>query len=329
VRGAPHEFRSVGDRQHAGAVEHVLAVLSLCCTAPTENRTKNQIFMNLQAFENPKTLSPRHSIGTSIAARLAVLLFVVVTLRHIAHWLRFLTGWPIPTLGNVGYTLIFSGFAVLHGCASLGKRRTLVFFALSGIVSWILEEIGVSTGWVYGHYHYSDMLGPKLGLVPVIIPLAWFMMIYSSWVVASAVLGSTTHNSSDCILSRSIVASMVMTSWDTVMDPGMSRAGNWVWETGGAYFGVPFHNYAGWLATTFVVYLLFGISSRYIRSASESTSDARYFEALPVMCYAMVAVDHFIVQSLPELRVVDVFTMGFATLLACIGLARKRARSLN
>jgi putative membrane protein len=122
---------------------------------------------------------------------------------------------------------------------------------------------------------------------------------------------------------------MVMTSWDTVMDPGMSRAGNWVWETGGAYFGVPFHNHAGWLATTFVVYLLFGISSRYIRSASESTSDARHFEALPVMCYAMVAVDHFIVQSLPELRVVDVFTMGFATLLAWIGLTRKRARSLN
>ncbi|MFL9913045.1 carotenoid biosynthesis protein [Paraburkholderia sp. RL17-337-BIB-A] len=281
--------------------------------------------MKSQALNSSKTLSSRPSIGTSIAARLAVLLFVAVALRHVADWLRFLSGWPIPSLGNVGYTLIFSGFAVLHGCASLGKRRTLVFFTLSAIVSWILEEIGVSTGWVYGHYHYSDMLGPKLGLVPVIIPLAWFMMIYSSWAVASALLGSATQDASECVLSRSIVASVVMTSWDTVMDPGMSRAGNWVWETGGAYFGVPVHNYAGWLATTFVVYLLFGITSRYIRPASVSTGDTRCFDALPVMCYAMVAVDHLVVQIVPELRVVDVFTMGFATLLACIGLARKRA----
>jgi len=50
---------------------------------------------------------------------------------------------------------------------------------------------------------------------------------------------------------------------------------------------------------------------------------------LPVMCYAMVAVDHLFVQSVPELRVVDVFTMGFATVLACIGLSRERSTKLN
>lgn len=281
--------------------------------------------MNLKTLDSSPTVSPPPRAGTSMASRIAVLLFIAVTLRHVADWLRFATGWSIPLPGNVGYTLIFSGFAVAHGCASLGKRRTLAFFALSAIVSWILEEVGVSTGWVYGHYHYSNMLGPKLGLVPVIIPLAWFMMIYPSWVVASALLGSSIQRPSEWVLARAIVASMVMTSWDTVMDPGMSRAGNWVWEAGGAYFGVPVHNYAGWLATTFIVYLLFGVACRYIRPPSESTGEASYFGALPVISYAMVAVDHFVLQSVPELRVVDVFTMGFATVLAFIGLARGRA----
>jgi uncharacterized membrane protein len=281
--------------------------------------------MKLQTINTSKNLLSRSDIGTSIATRLAILLFIAFALRLVAKWLRFATGWPIPSPGNVGYTLIFSGFALSHCCASLGKRRTLAFFMLSAIVSWILEEIGVSTGWVYGHYHYSDMLGPKLGLVPAIIPLAWFMMIYSSWVIASALVGSTTQDASERVLSRSIVASMVMTSWDTVMDPGMSRAGNWVWEAGGSYFGVPVHNYAGWLATTFVVYLLFGIASRYIRPASVNAAAPRYFRALPMVCYAMVAIDHLIVQSVPELRVVDIFTMGFATLLAFIGLGRERA----
>ncbi len=46
----------------------------------------------------------------------------------------------------------------------------------------------VRTGLVFGAYHYSDMLGIKLGHVPVLIPLGWFMMIYPSRVVAKAIL---------------------------------------------------------------------------------------------------------------------------------------------
>jgi uncharacterized membrane protein len=287
------------------------------------------LLMKLYVRNRSKALSSCPRSGTSVATLLALLLFAMVTYRHVAEWLRFLTGWQIPSFGNVGYVLTFSGFAVLHGYASLGKRRALAFFTLSATVSWIFEEIGVSTGWVYGHYHYGNLLGPKLGLVPAIIPLAWFMMIYPSWVVASTLLGSSTRDPSERILSRSIVASMVMTSWDTVMDPGMSRAGNWVWEAGGAYFGVPVHNYAGWLATTFVVYALFGVASRYMRLERVKVGEASYFRILPVMCYAMVAVDHLFTHSVPELRVVDVFTMGFVTVLTCLKLDLKRPAKLN
>ena len=36
-----------------------------------------------------------------------------------------------------------------------------------------IEEIGVRTGFIFGAYHYSDQLGPKIGHVPLLIPLTW------------------------------------------------------------------------------------------------------------------------------------------------------------
>jgi putative membrane protein len=50
-----------------------------------------------------------------------------------------------------------------------------------------------------------------------------------------------------------------MTAWDLVVDPILSgptvRA--WVWEGGGAYYGVPLRNFLGWIGTTFTIYLLY------------------------------------------------------------------------
>jgi uncharacterized membrane protein len=40
-------------------------------------------------------------------------------------------------------------------------------------------------------YHYTALLGPKfLGLVPYLIPAAWFMMNYPSFVIAERLIPS-------------------------------------------------------------------------------------------------------------------------------------------
>jgi len=150
---------------------------------------------------------------------------------------------------------MFTAFSVLHAASILGWRRSLAFLLVCAVVSWCFEEVGVSTGLVYGAYHYSSRLGAKLGEVPLIIPLAWFMMVYASWTVARLLLdGAGSSTSGGGTAARIVTAAMVMTAWDTVMDPGMARSGAWTWEPGGAYFGVPLHNFAGWLATTITVY---------------------------------------------------------------------------
>jgi len=238
--------------------------------------------------------------------------------------------WPwlkLPGLGNIGFTLVFVIFALTHCLALEGPGRTAAFFAISAVVSYGMEEIGVRTGRIYGAYHYSELLGAKLGHVPILIPLAWFMMIYPSWMVARAILHGIDRNTAIANVARAVVAACVMTGWDTVMDPGMAASGNWIWERGGAYFGVPVQNYFGWLITTFLVYWIVGLLWRRPNVLPELT---RTFEALPVFVYAFFAARYIAANEIRALQVIAVFSMGLPALLALIrvGLG-ERARAVE
>ena len=226
--------------------------------------------------------------------------------------------WPwleLPGLGNIGFTVVFVLFALTHCLTLEGPSRTGAFFAISAVVSYGMEEIGVRTGHIYGAYHYSELLGAKLGHVPILIPLAWFMMIYPSWMVARAILRGVDQNTAIGNIARAVVAACVMTGWDTVMDPGMAASGNWIWEKGGAYFGVPVQNYFGWLLTTFLVYWIAGLLWRRPNVLPGLT---RTFEALPVFVYAFFAVRYIAANEFRALQVVAVFSMGLPALLALI-----------
>ena len=162
---------------------------------------------------------------------------------------------PLVTLTGFVFALLLAG-------QREGWRRALCLLALVFIVSLLFESVGVATGWVYGPYHYTAQLGPKfLGLVPYLIPLAWFMMSYPSFVIADRLVPSAWRRWQR-VLSVAAVGGLVMTAWDLVMDPVMVAGGNWVWDVKGAYFGIPLQNYWGWwltIFTTFALYLwLFG-----------------------------------------------------------------------
>jgi len=227
----------------------------------------------------------------------------------------------LPMLGDIGFTLVFVLFALAHCIAYEGHKRAGVFFAVSAIVSFLMEEIGVKTGLIYGAYHYSDMLGARMGHVPIIIPLAWFMMIYPSWMVARALLRGIDTDTLTGVTALATISAFVMTAWDAVMDPGMAHAGNWVWEHGGAYFGVPRKNYLGWLLTTFIVYW---IAAWYWRSANRRHNTTWLFGALPVIVYATYGVHYLAPNRFPELQVVALFAMVVPGLLALMQLFLKR-----
>jgi uncharacterized membrane protein len=232
----------------------------------------------------------------------------------------------LPSLGNIGFTLVFVGFALLHCTATEGPRRTALFFSISAIVSYLLEELGVRSGIIYGPYHYSDLLGPKLGHVPIIIPLAWFMMIYPSWTVARALLKSISLPFIAGLTLQAVVAALIMTAWDVVMDPGMAAAGNWIWEKGGAYFGVPRHNYLGWLLTTFLVYWIAGW---LWRNQPHTLYPPSLFAALPVIVYSFLALRYVAANRFPALQLVALFAMGTPSLLALTQVFLKPSSSAH
>jgi putative membrane protein len=169
---------------------------------------------------------------------------------------------PVIPGGLATLTVILVVFSVWHAVRTLGARLTLAFFAITAATSWVFEEVGVASGHVYGPYHYTAALGPWLGSVPILIPLAWFMMIYPSYMAANLILdrravgtpGTRAH-----LVGLALLGALVMTAWDLLADPIFSgptfRA--WVWEQGGPYFGVPIQNYLGWVVTAFVVFVLY------------------------------------------------------------------------
>jgi putative membrane protein len=154
-------------------------------------------------------------------------------------------------------TLIAFLFAVLHASQRMGWKSALLLLALTFGVSLLFESVGVATGLVYGPYHYTARLGDKfLGLVPLLIPLAWFMMMYPSYVIAARLVPAT-WKIAQWRLGVAALGGIAMTAWDLAMDPLMVSGGYWVWDVKGAYFGVPLQNYWGWLLTTFVTFMLF------------------------------------------------------------------------
>jgi uncharacterized membrane protein len=80
-------------------------------------------------------------------------------------------------------------FALLHGQILWGWRGILVFFAICSALSGLVEKIGITTGFPFGHYFFTDAMGPKISGVPVFLGLAYLGMGYISWLIASLILG--------------------------------------------------------------------------------------------------------------------------------------------
>jgi len=169
------------------------------------------------------------------------------------------------------------------------------------------------------YYHYTDVLGSKLGHVPLLIPIAWFMMIYPSYVIANLlVAGRSLVNGAG--LSRliwlALVGSLVMTAWDLSVDVILSGPGAqaWIWHDGGPYFGIPVQNFAGWVLTTFTVYMLYRLFERWValRPLAPLTFATA---ALPLVAYAGMALSQMLLGN-PALQVIIPFTMGLPVLVA-------------
>ncbi len=160
--------------------------------------------------------------------------------------------------------ILFGAAAMLvFGGATIGWRKTLVFFALSTTLSVGMELLGTGTGWPFGAYSYTSGLGYKLGgRVPYTIPLSWFYMGFSAVLLASSI--ATTYRLRPHAGWAVGGGVWLLTVWDLVLDPAMAHESLpvkfWIWHETGPYFGMPVQNFVGWSLTG----LLFMALSRLV-----------------------------------------------------------------
>lgn len=173
---------------------------------------------------------------------------------------------PIPLL-----LLIVLAFLLLHGALRYRLSGIVIFIVIALVVSNILENVSILTGFPFGHYHYTDALGPKLFLVPVVIGVAYCTTGYLAWVLATVLFGEIRRASSALTtVGVPVIASFIMVAWDLCMDPTNSTIQHWwIWEQGGGYFGVPLTNYLGWFLTVYLFFQSFALYVRIRRAGSE------------------------------------------------------------
>jgi uncharacterized membrane protein len=184
-------------------------------------------------------------------------------------------------------------FVVVHGCIALGRRNFIAFSLITVVISFASEAIGVATGLIFGAYHYTDLLGPKLLGVPPMIQIGYLATGYASVMMGRIILSLLRPVTGPAILAASLAGAFIMVSWDVAMDPYQSTVtGDWIWHDGGGYFGVPLHNYAGWFGTVFTYMLVYFIfASRYPEQPLEDLMQNRTaFWSLPVIYYALIAI---------------------------------------
>jgi len=138
----------------------------------------------------------------------------------------------------------------------VGRKAAAILAALTAY-AYGIELVGVRTGWPYGEFSYGVDLGPMLlGEVPIGLPVFFFPLVLNSYLLVLLLAGDRARSTPLRLLAT--VATVIAT--DLVLDPGAVAIGFWAYVDGGAIYGVPLSNYAGWVLSATVATVGFDLA---------------------------------------------------------------------
>ena len=149
------------------------------------------------------------------------------------------------------YVFLFLAAFLVASSRDLGVRRTLLFGGIVWPVAWVAEFASTRVGIPFGLYHYTGLTrGQELYIadVPFFDSLSFTFLGYAAVCLARRVLAGRQASSG----TTAVLAGFLMMMLDVVMDPAAVRGDRWFlgpifyYPAGGAYFGVPLSNFAGW-----------------------------------------------------------------------------------
>jgi uncharacterized membrane protein len=206
--------------------------------------------------------TPYLSLNHKLSDRLTAIWFM-----SLALWVVLLIATPIgiwlagdnlfPLMATFG--VLAQAVVTLIALASgWPVGRVLVALAVVSGGAWAVEALGSATGFPFGAYDYTGALQPQLAGVPLVISLAWFMMLVPAWAMAEAILANHRDNLGSWYTPlHAVLAGGAFTAWDLYLDPQMVAHGLWAWDYPGGYFGIPWTNFIGWwLAATLLTLLI-------------------------------------------------------------------------
>jgi uncharacterized membrane protein len=251
-------------------------------------------------------------------------LLLAVLAGAVALVLRTLAVYPPVSLALVVASLVLAGASLWSCRVLLGARTAWTFLALAAATGWFAEETGANLGWFFGdHYTYTEVLGPRLLTVPLVIPLMWFGLCYIGWLMACLTLwrapvppaGGWRRGALAALL-----AAMIVTAFDLGADPYFVYVLKaWIMDDKqGGWFGETLRGFTGWMVVSFAIVALFQALARprLLRGAADAR--ARRAALVPVLVYfGFIAFQ--VTQTQPAaLRVVALFAMGIPAMLALV-----------
>jgi len=126
-----------------------------------------------------------------------------------------------------------------------------VFATVCFVTGFIVEMIGIHTGYLFGNYTYGQVLGIKFSGVPILIGINWFIIIFCSnsmihqltnWVESR--LGMEDSPMPATLTKWSIIfdAALLAVVFDYILEPVAVKLGFWNWQ----YSHIPAYNYVCW-----------------------------------------------------------------------------------
>lgn len=179
-------------------------------------------------------------------------------------------------------------FAMVHGAMAYRVRGIVVFAALCLGVGNAFENLGILTGFPFGRYSFTEVMGPRILNVPILLGLAYLGMGYLSWTLASLIVKDGR------VFAVPLLASCIMVAWDLSMEPvWATMVHGWNWWKGGPYFGVPVSNFLGWYLTVYVFYQVFALYQRGRPARTDPQGPG--FWRMAVLFYAISAAGNLLV----------------------------------
>ena len=135
--------------------------------------------------------------------------------------------------------------------------KFFLFLITCFIVGFVSEVIGINTGYLFGDYTYSQLLGPSIAGVPLIIGINWFIVIYCCGMFMKAILnkfspGDINQGCRLKIYSLVIDGAILAVVFDWIMEPVAISLGFWKWQG-----DIPVFNYISWFLVSIVLLLFF------------------------------------------------------------------------